>query len=101
MRFSSLFVVVISLALISVNCNNEFYPVGDVMLSDLTLFTKKEVAPAFTFQEKLEKVQTNGLPLVQLGTINHPFFGKAEATPRSFRKIYSKKQSTSSCERST
>ncbi len=80
MRFSSLFVVGISLTLINVSCNQEFNPVGDVMLSDLTLSTKKEVAPAFTFQEKLEKVQTNGLPLVQLGTINHPLFGKAEAS---------------------
>jgi hypothetical protein len=66
--------------LITVCCNQDFIPVGDMMLSDLNLSTKREIAPAFTFQEKLDKVQTNGLPLVQLGTINHPVFGKAEAS---------------------
>lgn len=80
MRFTSLFLVSISVMLITVCCNQDFIPVGDMMLSDLNLSTKREIAPAFTFQEKLDKVQTNGLPLVQLGTINHPVFGKAEAS---------------------
>lgn len=80
MRFTSLFLFSISVMLITVCCNQDFIPVGDMMLSDLNLSTKREIAPAFTFQEKLDKVQTNGLPLVQLGTINHPVFGKAEAS---------------------
>ena len=36
--------------------------------------------PTFTYQKKIKKVQTNGLPLMQLGRITHPVFGLAEAS---------------------
>ena len=72
---SGLFLVIFITA-----CNQDYIPVGESLLSDLTLSTKKETIPAFTFQQKLEKVQTNGQSLAQLGTINHPIFGKAEAS---------------------
>jgi hypothetical protein len=60
--------------------NQDFHPVGEALFIDQTLETLTESFPTFTFQEKLKKVQTNGLPLMQLGKINHPIFGQAEAS---------------------
>jgi len=47
---------------------------------DQTLRTKTKNIPAFTFQESINQVQTNVQPLAQLGMINHPVFGKSEAS---------------------
>jgi hypothetical protein len=63
-----------------IGCNADFYPVGEGLLIDQTLVTEKETIPAFTFQKKLRKVQSGSAPLAQLGSINHPVFGKAEAS---------------------
>jgi len=69
-----------TLAFIFLSCNSEFYPLGESLLADQALEFKKESIPAFTFQKKLKKIQSTGLPLVQLGSINHPVFGKSEAS---------------------
>jgi len=69
-----------TLAFIFLSCNSEFYPLGESLLADQALEFKKESIPAFTFQKKIKKVQSTGLPLAQLGSINHPVFGKSEAS---------------------
>ncbi|MGY8922396.1 MAG: DUF4270 family protein [Flavobacteriales bacterium] len=67
--------------IISLNsCVKDFLPIGENLFLDQKLETLSESFPAFTFQKKINKVQTNGLPLVQLGEINHPIFGLAEAS---------------------
>ena len=66
--------------LLFVSCNQDFYPVGEILLSDLTLETNSRSVPAFTFQESIKKVESNRQPLAQLGSINHPVFGRAEAS---------------------
>ena len=38
------------------------------------------MAPVYTFQEKVNSVQVDGLPLAQLGLIDHPTFGLTEAS---------------------
>ncbi|MDB3984621.1 DUF4270 domain-containing protein [Flavobacteriaceae bacterium] len=78
-HINKLLVSVTSILVIS-SCNQDFHPVGEALFIDQTLETLTESFPTFTFQEKLKKVQTNGLPLMQLGKINHPIFGQAEAS---------------------
>jgi hypothetical protein len=80
MRTITKLFVILSLVFFFLSCNSEFYPLGESLLVDQTLESKKESIPAFTFQKKLKKVQSTGFPLVQLGSINHPVFGKAEAS---------------------
>ena len=77
--FTPLFVSFLTLFVI-LSCNQDFYPVGDELLSDQTLETETQTIPAFTYQKSLNRVQSNVQPLVQLGKINHPVFGKAEAS---------------------
>ena len=76
---TNLFVSLVCLLLYT-SCNQDYTPVGENLFQDQTIKSLKEIVPAFTFQKKLRKVQTNGLPLAQLGKINHPVFGLAEAS---------------------
>jgi len=80
MRHINKLLVSVTLILAISSCNQDFHPVGEALFIDQTLETLTESFPTFTFQEKLKKVQTNGLPLMQLGKINHPIFGQAEAS---------------------
>jgi hypothetical protein len=80
MRSNIRFLASIAFILFLSSCNKDFHPVGENLFTDEKLETITENFPAFTFQKKLKKVQTNGLPLAQLGRINHPVFGLAEAS---------------------
>lgn len=62
------------------SCNQEYYPVGENLLSDQMLQTESESFPAFTFQESISEIESSNQPLIQLGVINHPVFGRAEAS---------------------
>lgn len=68
------------IAIIIISCNKDYHPVGIDLFVDQTLRTKTKNIPAFTFQESINQVQTNVQPLAQLGMINHPVFGKSEAS---------------------
>ena len=78
----SSFKLLVSLSFIALilSCNKDFTPVGKDLLADQTLSTKSQSFPVFTYQEGVEKVQTNVQPLVQLGSITHPVFGKSQAS---------------------
>jgi hypothetical protein len=77
--FTPLFVSFLTLFVV-LSCNQDFYPVGEELLLDQTLQTETKSIPAFTYQKSLNRVQSNVQPLVQLGKITHPVFGKAEAS---------------------
>jgi len=62
------------------NCDKEFHSVGGELFSYQELKSNKLIAPVYTFQEKVNSVQADGLPLAQLGLINHPTFGLTEAS---------------------
>ena len=80
-RLLSYFFVKISVLFLLISCNQDYYPIGETVLSDLTLETDSRSVPAFTFQESTEEVQSNNRqPLAQLGLITHPVFGKSEAS---------------------
>ena len=59
-----------------VSCNKDYYSVGieifDQQFDDL----KTKTFPVFSYQQSLDKVQTNNISSVQLGTFNDDFFGK-------------------------
>ena len=74
------FFVSFLIAIIIISCNKDYHPVGIDLFVDQTLRTKTKNIPAFTFQESINQVQTNVQPLAQLGMINHPVFGKSEAS---------------------
>ena len=64
----------------ALSCNQDFYPIGEELLMDQTLATDIKTIPAFTYQKSLNRVQSNVQPLAQLGKIEHPVFGKSEAS---------------------
>ncbi len=74
------FFVSILVLLFFLSCSKDFYSIGDGLVSDLTLETDLTSIPAFTFQESIDQVQSNAQTHAQLGLINHPVFGKAEAS---------------------
>ena len=74
------FLVSFLIVIYFISCNKEYHPVGIDLFVDQTLRTKTKNIPAFTFQESINQVQTNVQPLAQLGMINHPVFGKSEAS---------------------
>ena len=74
------FFVSFLIAAVIISCNKDYHPVGIDLFEDQTLRTKTKNIPAFTFQESINQVQTNVQPLAQLGMINHPVFGKSEAS---------------------
>ena len=66
--------------LIFVYCSKEFHPVGVSILNESVFDSDKLEVPIFSFQKKTDFFQTDGLPLVQLGEINHPIFGLSKAS---------------------
>ena len=58
-----------------ISCNKDYYSVGieifDQQFNDL----KSKTFPIFSYQQSLDKVQTNNISSVQLGTFNDKFFG--------------------------
>jgi hypothetical protein len=80
MRSSFKLLVSLSLVALHFSCNKDFTPVGSELLADQTLSAQSQTFPVFTFQEGVNKVQTNVQPLIQLGSITHPVFGKSEAS---------------------
>ena len=78
---SSIFFVRIFTLLLFISCNQDYNPVGEIILSDLTLETNTRTVPAYVYQESTEEIQSNRQQtLAQLGLINHPVFGRAEAS---------------------
>ena len=59
-----------------ISCNKDYYSVGieifDQQFDDL----KTKTFPVFSYQQSLDKVQTNNISSVQLGTFSDDFFGK-------------------------
>lgn len=80
MNFKIFFRLLFFFQLIFVNCTKEFHSVGVSILNETVLESKRLEAPIFSYQRKTDFFQTDGLPLAQLGEINHPFFGLSKAS---------------------
>jgi hypothetical protein len=68
------------LAFIITSCNKDYYSVGIELFDNQFQNIKSEVFPVFSYQEALDKVQTNNLTNVHLGSYNHEFFGKLNSS---------------------
>ena len=80
MRIPLKLLVSLSLVTLWVSCNKDFYPVGKELFADQTLSAETETYPVFTFQQATEKVETSVQSMIQLGKIEHPVFGRSEAS---------------------
>tara|TARA_S200000501_G_scaffold157724_1_gene148931 strand:- start:10375 stop:12207 length:1833 start_codon:yes stop_codon:yes gene_type:complete len=61
------------------SCEKEFHQVTGRLFESEMLQSQSLIVPVNTFQEGVSAVETSGLPLAQLGQINHPVFGNSEA----------------------
>ena len=78
-RFSVILLIIFSFNLI-VSCNKDFYSVGIELLDQQFNDLKSETFPIFSYQESLERVQTNNLSNVHLGVFNDGFFGQTNSS---------------------
>jgi hypothetical protein len=62
-----------------VSCQKEFHQVSGNLFASQALQSKTLKVQVNTFQEGVTAVESNGLPLVQLGQIKHPIFGLSKA----------------------
>jgi len=78
-RKIKLFLLLISPFIIT-SCNKDYYSVGMELFENQFQNIKSEIFPVFSFQEHLDKVQTNNLSNVHLGVYSHEFFGKLNSS---------------------
>ena len=78
-RFIGILLIIFSFNLI-VSCNKDFYSVGIELLDQQFNDLKSETFPIFSYQESLERVQTNNLSNVHLGVFNDGFFGQTNSS---------------------
>jgi len=64
--------------MISVGCEEDPTTIGDGLVGSEPFTSSKAEFPVFAFNKKIEAVQTNRLPLYQLGVYNDPVFGITE-----------------------
>tara|TARA_B100000989_G_scaffold296840_1_gene280962 strand:- start:4079 stop:5905 length:1827 start_codon:yes stop_codon:yes gene_type:complete len=73
-----IYVLIFSFVFI-ISCNKDFYSVGieifDQQFNDL----KSKTFPIFSYQQSLEKVQTNNISSLHLGTFDNDLFGRTNS----------------------
>lgn len=77
LKFPVLAGIILVMALFS--CEEDFTTIGEGVVSGEPFITGKEVYSVFAFNKKIEAVQTNKLPVYQLGVFNDPIYGKTIA----------------------
>ena len=87
-RFAGILLTMFSLALIT-SCNKDYYTVGIELLDQQFQNLKSETFPVFSYQESLERVQTNNLSNVHLGVFNDDFFGNTNSSFISQLDVFS------------
>lgn len=60
------------------SCQPDPLTIGQGVVSDEPFATGKATYDVFAFNKAIEAIPTNGLPLYQLGVMNHPVFGTTE-----------------------
>ncbi|MDC6365373.1 MULTISPECIES: DUF4270 domain-containing protein [Flavobacteriaceae] len=69
-----------ALFLLNISCEEEdLQTIGEGVVGGEPFSTGKQVYDVFAFNRSIEAVQTNGLPLYQLGSFNDPVYGKRRA----------------------
>jgi len=83
MRFSKIFKVsalVGTLFLLMASCDDELDTIGEGVVSGEPFTTGKIAYDVFAFNKGITAVQTNKLPIYQLGTFTDPIYGKRKAS---------------------
>lgn len=62
-----------------VSCEDELDTIGGDVISGEPFTAKKAVYDVFAYNKKVKAVQTNGLPIYQLGAYTDPLYGKTTA----------------------
>lgn len=69
-----------ALLLVFTACEEELGTLGEGVIAGEPFTTGREVFDVFAFNKSVMAVQTNRLPLYQLGTFNDPVYGRRNAT---------------------
>ena len=67
------------LVVLVASCEEELNTIGEGVVAGEPFTTGKAEFDVFAFNKNIEAVQTNRLPIYQLGTYNDPVFGRTEA----------------------
>ena len=78
-RFSGVLLTLFCLSMF-ISCNKDYYSVGIDLFEQEFQNLKSETFPIFSYQESLEKVQTNNLSNVHLGSFNDDLFGNTNSS---------------------
>ena len=76
-KFPALAGILLVVALVS--CEQDLTTIGSGVIGGEPFITGKETYDVFAFNKKVEAVQTNKLPIYQLGTFEDPVYGAIEA----------------------
>ncbi len=71
--------VLLLLSVVFASCEEELTTIGEGVIGSDPFTTDKISYPVFAFNKKVEAVQTNRLPLYQLGVYDDPLYGRTEA----------------------
>ncbi|MEZ4809600.1 MAG: DUF4270 domain-containing protein [Allomuricauda sp.] len=83
MKFNGIIIVSAlagALFLLNTSCEEELDTIGEGVVGGEPFNTGKAVFDVFAYNRGIEAVQTNRLPLYQLGTFNDPVYGKRTAS---------------------
>ena len=87
-KISIILLIIFSLPLFT-SCNKDYYSVGMEILDQQFQDLKSETFPIFSYQESLDKVQTNNLSNVHLGVFNDNVFGQTKSSFISQLDVFS------------
>ena len=76
--FSALAVLVLMFS--TVSCDEDLTTIGDGVIGDDPFKTNKATYDVFVFNKKINAVETNKLPIYQIGKYNDPLYGSTEAS---------------------
>lgn len=76
---SNVSLLLLFLFLCTISCEKEFNTIGTTIISGNHFETEKMYADVFTYNRKINAVQTNGLPIYQLGRYTDPVYGETQA----------------------
>lgn len=79
LKFPAMAGILLVVCLIS-SCEQELTTIGEGVIGGEPFTTNKQTYNVFAFNKKIEAVQTNQLPIYQLGVYNDPVYGLTEAS---------------------
>tara|TARA_B100001057_G_scaffold108073_1_gene105756 strand:- start:3604 stop:5433 length:1830 start_codon:yes stop_codon:yes gene_type:complete len=87
-NFLKIYLVLLSF-LLNFSCNKDYYSVGLEIFDEQFDDLRTKTFPIFSYQQSLDKVQTNSISSVQLGTFSDDFFGRTNSSFISQLDVFS------------